>query len=110
MSVAGLKKQFYKASQVSGGHSGIESRDPGFPELGAGLGPALAREGAGDTEDTCPLQGGESSGGPRAWCEVAQALPDMWAPVFSKRVGRPLARGESHPEVGPGRGPLLPFL
>ena len=48
MSVAGLKKQFYKASQVSGGRGG--GRAPGHRLLGGGPGQALAREGAVGTE------------------------------------------------------------
>lgn len=111
MSVAGLKKQFYKASQVSGGRGeGSEPRALGCPELGTRPGPTLAREGAAGTEGAAlarvPRWVGRAQEGRGFAHEVAQALPAMWAPVSPRRVGRPLGGTGMHPEVDPGQGPL----
>lgn len=82
MSVAGLKKQFYKASQVSGGRAGRGGggvrRAPGSRLLGWGPGdarpgPDSGREpevGRGDL-GTRPSQGGYSLGGTGSACEGA---------------------------------------
>lgn len=109
MSVAGLKKQFYKASQVSGGRGG----DPGRPAAGgqarpgSGSGGGRGRRAGG--VGTCPPRSGESPGGTGAACEVARALPALWAPVSSGRVGRPLGGAEMPLGGDPGRGPLSAF-
>lgn len=104
MSVAGLKKQFYKASQVSGG------RAPGPGLLGMrgqarpGSGSGGGRGHQGGSVGACSSQGGESPGRPGASCEVAQVLPALWAPVSLRRVARPLGGAERPPEVDLGCG------
>lgn len=115
MSVAGLKKQFYKASQVSGGRGGERASGPGLPRVRGQTRPdpdsEVGRGGRGHRGGgvgTRPRLGGQRSGGTGAASEVTQAQPAMWAPVSSRRVGRPPGAAETHPEVDPGLGPPFP--
>lgn len=106
MSVAGLKKQFYKASQVSGGRGG----DPGRPAAGgqarpgSGSGGGRGRRGGG--VGTCPPRSGESPGGTGAACEVAGALPALWAQSPREGWADPW-EGQRCPWGGPGTGTPL---
>lgn len=75
MSVAGLKKQFYKASQVSGGRA----PGPGLPGVRGparpGSGSAAGRGHQGGGVGACSSLGRESPGRPGASCEVVRILP-----------------------------------
>lgn len=111
MSVAGLKKQFYKASQVSGGRSGgIEPRAPGprLPGVGSRPGPTLAREGAAGTEGAAlarvprwvgraPEGRGCLRSGPGPARHVGSGIPQKGGqtPWERQRCARRLTRGRA---------------
>lgn len=95
MSVAGLKKQFYKASQLVsekvGGAEGTKLDDD-FKEMEKVMG-----------ERTCPMAGPEHSGPQGSWGRSGwvAGLPQLWAGSGGD-TAQPPARRERDPEAAGG--------